>query len=151
MYRNGNEDDPVFGSSVRAGDADREATVERLRENHAEGRIDVAEFQERLDSAYEAKTLGELRKLVSDLPQKSEDARDAGWLGALRARPIRPLIAVALAIALLSAIPALLGVPGYRHHPGPGPWLLIPMFLLARLFFWRHRPRARRRRHSPTA
>ena len=52
----------------RAADADREKTSERLRRHHAEGRLDAEEFQERVDRCYQAKTLGELDQLVTDLP-----------------------------------------------------------------------------------
>jgi len=53
---------------VRASDADRDAVAERLREAHAEGRLTVEEFAERLDAAYEARTHGDLVPLTSDLP-----------------------------------------------------------------------------------
>ncbi|PJE95737.1 hypothetical protein CUT44_20925 [Streptomyces carminius] len=64
---------------MRASDADRERVAEVLREAMAEGRLDMAEFQERLDSAYRARTQGELAPLVRDLPQ-----------GAGRPEPERP-------------------------------------------------------------
>jgi len=53
---------------LRASDADRERIVQLLREHHAEGRLDVDEFHERFNAAYEAKTLGELDALLADLP-----------------------------------------------------------------------------------
>ncbi|WP_143660749.1 DUF1707 SHOCT-like domain-containing protein, partial [Streptomyces fradiae] len=46
---------------------EREAVAERLRDALAEGRLDMAEFDERLDAAYRAKTHGELVPLVRDL------------------------------------------------------------------------------------
>ena len=52
----------------RAADADREAVAERLRIAAGQGRIDLAELDERLDQAYVAKTYGQLRVLVEDLP-----------------------------------------------------------------------------------
>ena len=54
--------------TARAADADREAVAERLRIAAGEGRIDLAELDERLDRAYAAKTYGQLRVLVADLP-----------------------------------------------------------------------------------
>jgi len=39
-----------------------------LREHHAAGRLTAEEFHERMDRAMEAKTLGELDELLSDLP-----------------------------------------------------------------------------------
>ena len=54
--------------SLRAGDADRNATVARLQAAFAEGRLELVELDERTASAYAAKTMGELRALTRDLP-----------------------------------------------------------------------------------
>lgn len=54
--------------TARAADADREAVAERLRIAAGEGRIDLEELDERLGLAYGAKTYGQLRALVADLP-----------------------------------------------------------------------------------
>ncbi|MFD3545910.1 DUF1707 domain-containing protein [Streptomyces sp. NPDC058655] len=53
---------------LRASDADRERVVERLRDAVAEGRLDMEEFEERLDAAYRSRTYGELEPLTRDLP-----------------------------------------------------------------------------------
>src|SRR5947208_12075852 len=53
---------------IRASDADRDRTAALLREHHAAGRLTAEEFNERLDKAYAAKTLGDLDQLLSDLP-----------------------------------------------------------------------------------
>jgi hypothetical protein len=53
---------------LRASDADRERTVQLLREHHAEGRLDMEEFHERLNAAYAAKTIGDLDEILADLP-----------------------------------------------------------------------------------
>jgi hypothetical protein len=53
---------------VRASDADRERTASQLRENHAVGRLDPEEFNERLDRVFEAKTVADLDELTADLP-----------------------------------------------------------------------------------
>lgn len=55
--------------SLRASDADREQVAARLRDNLAEGRLDLDEFNERLEAAYAAKTYGELDVLMVDLPR----------------------------------------------------------------------------------
>ncbi len=70
---------------MRASDADRERTATLLREHHAEGRLTVEEFHERLDAAYTAKTLGDLDALVADLP-----AIDLYRLPAAGLRPAPP-------------------------------------------------------------
>ncbi len=53
---------------IRASDEDRDRTVTLLREHHAAGRLTVEEFNERIDKAYQAKTIGELDDLMADLP-----------------------------------------------------------------------------------
>lgn len=53
---------------MRASDTERERIAERLRDAVAEGRLDMDEFEERLDAAYKARTHGELEPLVRDLP-----------------------------------------------------------------------------------
>jgi hypothetical protein len=65
---------------IRASDADRERTVAALREHLAAGRLTTEEFDERLDKAYAAKTLGELDDLMADLPKTGLEQPRAGSL-----------------------------------------------------------------------
>lgn len=53
---------------LRAADADRQAAAERLGGAVAEGRLDLDEYEERLQHAYAARTYGELDRLLADLP-----------------------------------------------------------------------------------
>ncbi|MFI8889526.1 DUF1707 SHOCT-like domain-containing protein [Streptomyces paradoxus] len=53
---------------LRASDADRERVAEILRDALAEGRLDMEEFEERLDATYQARTYGELAPITRDLP-----------------------------------------------------------------------------------
>ena len=53
---------------MRASDAERERIAEVLRDAVAEGRLDMEEFEERLDAAYKARTHAQLEPLVRDLP-----------------------------------------------------------------------------------
>ncbi|MFI6087397.1 DUF1707 domain-containing protein [Streptomyces sp. NPDC051218] len=53
---------------LRAADADRDRVAERLRDAMAEGRLDMEEFEERLDATYKARTYGELEPITRDLP-----------------------------------------------------------------------------------
>ncbi|MEU5989769.1 DUF1707 domain-containing protein [Spirillospora sp. NPDC047418] len=55
---------------IRASDADRDRVAASLREHCALGRITMEELQERLDSAYASKTLGDLQEVTSDLPEE---------------------------------------------------------------------------------
>jgi hypothetical protein len=56
---------------MRASDADREAAGDRLRDAHAEGRLTVEEFEERIERTLAAKTVGELTDVTKDLPAVS--------------------------------------------------------------------------------
>jgi hypothetical protein len=55
-------------SDLRISDAERERAANDLREHYAAGRLTEDEFDERVQAAYAARTAGELRALLSDLP-----------------------------------------------------------------------------------
>ena len=115
---------------LRAADADRERIAERLRKGHAEGRLDLAEFQQRLERCYEAKTFGELGELVRDLPRQddSDAQRSSGWLPPWRWR-LGTIAPVLIALIVVSAVTG--------HHVA---WLWIPLvFLFWRMSAWRRR------------
>ncbi|MGW0751000.1 DUF1707 SHOCT-like domain-containing protein [Streptomyces sp. NPDC002587] len=59
---------------LRASDADRDRVVERLRDAVAEGRLDMEEFEERLEAAYTSRTYAELEPLTRDLPAEGAAA-----------------------------------------------------------------------------
>jgi uncharacterized protein DUF1707 len=54
---------------LRASDAEREQAVTLLREHGAAGRLDVEELEQRVGTAYQARTRGELTTLLDDLPR----------------------------------------------------------------------------------
>lgn len=62
------------GQLVRAGDTERDATVQVLRDHCVQGRLTVEEFDERVSRAYVATTRSELDRLVSDLPSPTGSA-----------------------------------------------------------------------------
>ncbi|MFR0352837.1 DUF1707 SHOCT-like domain-containing protein [Streptomyces sediminimaris] len=76
---------------LRASDADRERVAEVLRDALAEGRLDMAEFEERLEATYRARTYGELTPITRDLPVggvapphvslTKEPPQDGSWAG----------------------------------------------------------------------
>ena len=53
---------------MRAADSDRQAVADKLRVALDEGRLDLHEYDERLQRAYAAKTYGDLDRLLADLP-----------------------------------------------------------------------------------
>ena len=115
---------------IRISDADREGATARLREHFAEGRLSSEELDERISAALSAKTAGDLRRVLADLPEPETAPAPAGWPAPPRAarrgaaigrRPrIWPLAACALIAALLI--------------PGAG-WLFLAFFQVL-LLFW---------------
>jgi hypothetical protein len=124
--------------SVRAGDADREDVGERLRRHHAEGRLDSEEFQQRIDHCYQAKTIGELQQLVSDLPGEHERPTTRRTLWRLRPIPLIPILIAIWVIALAA---------GDHHHHFGFLWL-IPLVFLLRFLIWPYGRWSRGRRYS---
>jgi hypothetical protein len=57
---------------LRASDADRERIANVLREAAGDGRLTMAELDERLDAVYAAKTYAELEPITHDLPATGE-------------------------------------------------------------------------------
>src|SRR3954465_4277036 len=97
-------------SGLRASDAERERVAEALRRHHLDGRLDTEELQARLERAYAARTTGELRPLLADLPGERRAAPDrrAGW-----SWPARPALiaAVVVLLAVATAGPVAHGRP----------------------------------------
>ena len=115
--------DHVDERDLRVSDAERSATVDLLRRHHAEGRLDTAELEERIERSYAAKTRGELAAPIADLPGARSRRR-------ARRRPVWipfPLVA----IGLLAAV--AIGTHGRVL------WLVFPLVFFA--FFrlrWHH-------------
>ncbi len=64
---------------IRASDRERDAATQRLQEAFAEGRLDDAEFDERMRTALSARTRADLDQLLADLPAGATPA--AGQAG----------------------------------------------------------------------
>jgi hypothetical protein len=54
--------------ALRASDRDREIVAGQLREAAESGRLTMDEFDDRVANAYRAKTYGDLKALLADLP-----------------------------------------------------------------------------------
>jgi Domain of unknown function (DUF1707) len=61
--------------NLRASDADRQVVADQLRTALTEGRLDLTEYDERVKAAYAAKTYGDLKELLTDLPPVTPAAR----------------------------------------------------------------------------
>ncbi|ROP35334.1 DUF1707 SHOCT-like domain-containing protein [Saccharothrix texasensis] len=118
---------PARGAPARrAGDADRDHTAARLRDAVGEGRLTLAEADERIAAAYTAVHEHDLAALTADLPAPPPPPAPPA-----RRRPPPPVILlVLLAVAWLAS-------------PLPFPWPLLLVALLV------HRGARHRRRHDP--
>ena len=113
---------------IRASDADRDHVTSRLREHFAAGRLTPDELDERITAALGAKTHGELRQLMADLPGPAPAAPRATqgpypaappWMARRRGPRLLPVMLLALLAALL--------------FPG-GHWLFFGVFQVLLVF-----------------
>ncbi|UGQ13052.1 DUF1707 domain-containing protein [Yinghuangia sp. ASG 101] len=74
--------------AMRASDVDREAAVELLRIHHDQGRLTLDEYAERVGIAYAAVTLGELARLLKDLPPPEHLAYEVALIREAEARSL---------------------------------------------------------------
>jgi hypothetical protein len=54
---------------LRASDEQRERAAEEIREHFAAGRLDDDELGDRVQAAYDARTVGEIQAVLADLPR----------------------------------------------------------------------------------
>ena len=80
------------GGHARASDRDRHRVAEELRIHCADGRLDVEEFEQRLEQAMSPSRTHELVELVSDLPSLTIPDQIDDEAGAVRLGPpgVRP-------------------------------------------------------------
>jgi hypothetical protein len=130
---------PMGREDMRAGDSDRQRVADQLKTALDEGRLDLGEYDERLQKTYSAKTFGDLTGLLDDLPgavpvdhsqvqayhaptttpvspAPSPAHRVAGWLG-----PYGGVIAVCVVIWAITSFSA-----GELTYFWPV-WMLIPL------------------------
>jgi Domain of unknown function (DUF1707) len=100
--------------ALRIGDAERDAVAADLGEHYAAGRLTLDELNERLDAAFAARTLGQLTRVMADLPGPWPSLMLPGQ-GGPGARPVLTL-------------PDPWGPAGFHYHgylgPAEGPWHL---------------------------
>jgi hypothetical protein len=100
-------------SELRCSDSDRERVVTFLREQHSVGRLDHDELDERVGGAYAAKTIGQLERLMADLPRPGYPHRQARPTQSVaHRRPARPpaLAPIGIAALVLFGGPMVIGL-----------------------------------------
>jgi len=72
---------------VRASDGERQRVAELLRQHTTEGRLTIEEYEQRVDAAYAARTVEELRPLLADLPVALDEVLPSSVV----AKPLAPV------------------------------------------------------------
>ena len=117
-------------AGLRVSDAERDAAATELAEHLKDGRLDTAEFDERVGQAVTAKTRGDLDRLMADLPRPDPvpppvAPRRAGW-----PLPVVPIAFLVIFMAVASAA-------GRAHGAHAGwalwwfSWWLIPIAIFS--------------------
>jgi Domain of unknown function (DUF1707) len=88
---------------MRVSDAERQAVADRLAEHFSSGRLDQAEFDERVGRAMSAKTRADLNGLFDDLPEAGAPAATDQAAGLPRRRHRHPVLLVALIVFIAIA------------------------------------------------
>jgi uncharacterized protein DUF1707 len=89
---------PTSDQHMRVSDAERQAVADRLAEHFSSGRLDQAEFDERVGKAMSAKTRADLNGLFDDLPETGAPAATDPSTGQLRRRRRHPVLLAALIV-----------------------------------------------------
>lgn len=119
-------------SSIRVGDAERQAVVAALGEHVAAGRLDLGEYDERVVAAYAARTRADLAPLLADLPAGVRRSH----------RPPAMMRAAGLPVPLLVLLVVLVLVAAVAGFP---PFFLVPALFWASRGRHRHQHRQARR------
>jgi hypothetical protein len=93
---------------ARAGDLDRQRTARRLGQALAQGYLQLDEYDQRVQQAFQTQTTDELKQLVADLPieriRRADPRRRAARVAAARLGVrIHALAYLAMAIVVLAA------------------------------------------------
>ncbi|MCX6468098.1 MAG: DUF1707 domain-containing protein [Corynebacteriales bacterium] len=83
--------------AIRVGNPERERAITHLNDAFATGYIDIGEFEERSGRVYEARTRGDLRSVLENLPVAASLFPDAPVAGAMAPAgqplaPTRPVV-----------------------------------------------------------
>ncbi|MGX6602831.1 DUF1707 SHOCT-like domain-containing protein [Micromonosporaceae bacterium Da 78-11] len=130
----------MAGEGMRVGDRERQTVADQLKSALDEGRLDLGEYDERIQKTYAARTYGDLDGLLDDLPgtvpvQRSQvrprpeptnapatrhpaAAQVARWVG-----PYGGVVAVCVIIWAITSVSA-----GHLTYFWPV-WMLIPVVL----------------------
>ncbi len=117
---------------LRVGDEEREVAAAALGEAYSLGRLDDAEYHERLDAAWTSRTRNDLDALFHDLPVPGPTPVP---VAPTRGSLPTPVVVVLVVLGVLLV--------------GREPWLLVVALLVGFVLLKQHRRRARRAAGDP--
>jgi hypothetical protein len=134
---------------LRVSDAERDAVASELGQHFQDGRLDQAEYDERLTAAMTAKTQRDLDELLTDLPQAPAGppgwaASEADQAGAPEAAPWRsappgltrgrPRVLALLPLLIAAVVIGGMLTGGWQHGWPFAPfgllWLIVPILVV---------------------
>jgi DUF1707 SHOCT-like domain len=128
--------------NLRVSDAERADVADKLSKHYGDGRLDQAEFNERMERAMSAKTHGDFAGLLADLPDLPDGAEPGASPPANVTRsPSRSPMYRLFVLILIVVAAALLGQALIHSF---FPWLLLVAVVA---FLWL-RNSDRRRHHT---
>jgi len=132
-------------SDLRISDAERAEVADLLAAHYGDGRLDQAEFDQRLDQAMRAKTYRDLSGLFADLPPVPPPGEPAGpelpsrrHAGRSRHRMLSVALVILVAIVAVHTLTFALNPWAWAFSP----WLWIGLIAVIAVLVTRSRKRA---------
>jgi Domain of unknown function (DUF1707) len=94
-------------AGLRISDAERAEVADLLSRHYGDGRLDQAEFNQRLDQAMKATTYADLDGILVDLPRTDAEASEAPKATARRRHEHRHLRVLVLTVFIVIAVAAV--------------------------------------------
>jgi Flp pilus assembly protein TadB len=127
---------PMNNPNLRISDAERTEVAEALKRHCADGRLDRAEFEARIDRTLRAKTRADLAGLLDDLPPLSAGPPPAYRPGGYPSRGDRS-VAWTLAIVALVVVASISVISTVSSMLRPRvPWILVAVVVV---LIWQRR------------
>lgn len=139
---NERQDPRVIEKAVRASDSERERIAKMVSEAAGEGRLSIAEADERLNQIYTTTFRHELAEFVADLPEGAKDAPAPRTSAERFPARLRVHLGIAVAFTVLLIVRWVASDVPYFWPAGPMV-VLWGSFLLHARFLRRGGPRVR--------
>ncbi|MFG1633312.1 DUF1707 SHOCT-like domain-containing protein [Pseudonocardia alni] len=117
-------DEVVGPEQIRISDAERQAVADRLRAAHAEGYLDLAEYDERVTEVWRMRTRGDLGRVTLDLPASSAPSRRDGLVFSATAGGIAMRVLTVIWLCITAAAAAGTSVLALLTDLSPW-WFLV--------------------------